>query len=279
MEYTGEKGLLWAANGRCNYFRTAYTPQLLARMKESGLIQLGLSIESGCERPRNEVPRKQVTDEDIHNTIQTIRAAAGDTVIVNSGAMQDFPGETAKDKIRTIIRINRLSRNLNAQFSGAQPYRNYPYTELSEKDVTIPRGSLEFYLKNVAPGGAVLTEGKRSWSSLFHEFPLSLYFNSRTRLFRARNVAARPIQYDVLPPKYPSGYRIVGPLFRTIRLRLRFNIWGLFMGPPVIYALFLLWKKARILYFDTRGKFQRLPGKIRRVVRARAGVRGKGGEK
>lgn len=279
MEYTTEKGLLWAASGRYNYFRTAYTPHLLAKMKESGLIQLGLSIESGCERLRNEVLRKQVTDEDIHNTIRTIRATVGDTVIVNSGVMQDFPGETAKDKIRTIIWMDRLSRNLNAQFSGPQPYRNYPYTELSERDVTIPRGSLEFYLKNVAPDGAILTAGKRSWSSLFYEFPLSLYFNSRTRLFRARDVAARPIQYDVLPPKYPSGYGILGPLFWTIRLRLRFGFWGLFMEPPAIYVLFLLWKKARILYFDTRGKFQRLPGRIRRLVSARAGVRGKGGEK
>lgn len=185
MKYTTQKGLLWAASGRYNYFRTAYTPQLFAKMKESGLIQPGPSIESGCERLQNEALRKQVTDEDIHNTIQTIRATAGDTVIASSGVMEDFKGETAKDKIRAIIRIGRLVRNLNAQFSGPQAYRNYPYTELSEKDVAIPRGSLEFYLKNVAPDGAVLASGKRSRSSLFREFPLPLYFNSRTRLVRA----------------------------------------------------------------------------------------------
>lgn len=266
QEYAREKGLLWAVNGRFNYFRKMINAERLRRMMDNGLVQIGMSIESGCERLRNEILRKQVCDADISQAIETIRAGAGDRLAVNVSFIVDFPGETQQGKIETMKWMDRLSRSLNVAFSGPQPYRNYPGTELCEKDIPRVRGSLDYYLENTAADGAIKENRRRSWTTSFCQYPLTLYYSRKAPYFRVRDARARPLQYDVEPSEYRGKLSLLNLEFLTIRLRLRLDFWKWFFEPAAIYILFALSKKVRVFYLDTKARIRRAPRKIRRIL-------------
>jgi radical SAM superfamily enzyme YgiQ (UPF0313 family) len=264
--YMKEKGLLWAVNARFNYFRKRITPESLREMMDSGLVGLGMSMESGSEMLRNEVLHKQIRDEEVRKAMEVLRNVSDDRLSVNVSFIVDFPGETREGKIATIRWMDELSREINVSFSGPQRYRNYPFTELCEKDAPRPRGNLDTYLTGTSSDGAFIEEGRVRWSSLFYEYPLAIYFNRRARMFEALDTGKQPLEFRVVPQPPNLVTRLLPIWMFTIRLRLRWNFWKGFIEPSIVYALYLATRRLRIWGFDIKGKMQRAPGKIGRML-------------
>jgi radical SAM superfamily enzyme YgiQ (UPF0313 family) len=274
--FAKDMGCLWMANGRFNYFRSKIDPPFLSRLLESGLIQLGMSVEAGCEKLRNEVIHKQIRNADIQKAIEIIRNTPGaERLFVNVSFVINFPGDNLENRIQTVKMMFNLSNNMNVIFSGPQSYRDYPGTELSLKHSDWERGVLDVYLDNMSVDGALKPRDFNSWTTRFYEYPLPIYLNNRCAKYVIRDSDARPLEFISHPRKNSLQLRLLGLWMLPIRLRRFIDCWAFFVDPPVIYGLFLLQKKIRVWYYDTLGKARRAPRKFLRIIK---GWVGRGGD-
>ncbi len=128
-----ERGLSfrWFASTRVDYFRPErMTPELLARIKESGCQQLGFGAESGSRRVL-EALKKDIVPEDTLNAARMLNQAGIDATF---SFMVGLPGEEAEDVRQTVGLITRLTAiNDSFRILGPFIYRPYPGSELYDR--------------------------------------------------------------------------------------------------------------------------------------------------
>jgi radical SAM superfamily enzyme YgiQ (UPF0313 family) len=241
--FAREKGLLWAANCRFNYFRESMvTPDLLRDLMQSGLFLLGMSIEAGDESVRNEIINKKVSDAHIAHAIEVIRGVAGKRLSLNTSFIIDFPGDTALNKIRTLKWMDRITRELNTTLSGPQVYRSYPGSRLYEQERSHPRGDLDYYLQNTTSRGEIRTYKRVPISSWFYAETMRVVFSSRFRHLKLlQDSSGRPgwdlDAEDTRSMKRRMADALKWLLLCTVFLRLRTDFWKMFFEPAFIGAL------------------------------------------
>jgi len=121
-KYKKEIGLPFNVNGRINNI----SEELLQDLSEAGCIRVLIGLESGDPLIRNEVLKKNLTDEQIIDGCKLIKKYGIELYTFN---MIGIPGET-KQSIKKTIALNRRVR---PNFLVASIFTAYKGTELYEK--------------------------------------------------------------------------------------------------------------------------------------------------
>jgi radical SAM superfamily enzyme YgiQ (UPF0313 family) len=121
--------ITWDAECRCDYFNERLiNDETLKLLKESGLIQLTLGIESGSEHTLD-LMKKHITPAQAE---YAVRKCNEYRIIARSSFMIEVPGETIDDIKKTIRFVNRL-RKYPFFSCGMNTFRPYPKCELSDR--------------------------------------------------------------------------------------------------------------------------------------------------
>ena len=249
MAYAREKGFFWNTNCRYNYFNgKLMRPERLAEYLESGLFQIGMSIEAGDETIRNTVISKSVRDADIDRAVARIREVAGPRLQVNTSFIIGFPGDTRDSRVKMLRLMDRLSRSINVTFSGPQVYRPYPGSRLTDVAPGHEPGNLDSYLERMADssdasGMAVgapreLLDGE----SYFYTHVARVFFNQRFQFFRHAPGDGRGRLELAGAGARAYGARramiwVIQLLFLPILARLKLGWFGGFFEPRLVGGL------------------------------------------
>ncbi len=122
-------GITWDGECRCDYFTdNMINDETLTLLKQSGLVQLTLGIESGSSHTLA-IMKKGITTEQAEFAVKR----CGDYgIIARSSFIIELPGETMGDIKKTVSFVNRLRSHPNFT-CGIQTFRPYPKCELTEK--------------------------------------------------------------------------------------------------------------------------------------------------
>lgn len=237
--YTKAKGLLWRGNCRYNYLgRPGLMEEDLKRLANSGLFEVGMSIEAGDEGMRNRLLNKVLRDKDIIKGVNVIKESKAD-IVVNTSFISYFPGDTEENRIKMIRLMDFLSKNLNIVFSGPQVYRIYPGSKLSNIENKNATNDLSYYLDNLTFDGWLKGAEKQDEDELlFFSIVLSHFFNMRFNIiegFENNEMKKTAYKKDSL-----SVRLIMFVLMATVTFRLNTNYWGFFVEPRYIGKLYRL---------------------------------------
>ncbi len=117
----------WDAECRCDYFNDRIlNDETLKLLKDSGLVQLTLGIESGSAHSLN-IMKKGITPAQAENAV---KKCAQYGIIARSSFMLEIPGEKIEDIKETIRFINHLRKYPNFT-CGVGTFRPYPKSELT----------------------------------------------------------------------------------------------------------------------------------------------------
>ena len=239
LKYSSEKGVLWSANCRYNYFSERnINPDKMLEMADNGLFQVAMGTEAGDESIRNNVLQKNVKNTQIQKSIDIIKKSVGNRVAVNSSFIVKFPGDTKFNRIETIKTMDRLSRNFNIDFSGPQAFRPYPGSELTEKNFEQHKGRLDYYTNSFSDKG--VPEELLTNETFFYTHVIKVLFSQRFSFFRAMKqpngkwmvvVAGKGLKKRGAKRILIIFIKLLTP---TIHLRLKLNYWGAFFEPYLI---------------------------------------------
>jgi len=236
--YTREKGLLWRGDCRYNYLgRPGLMAEDIKRLANSGLYEIGMSIEAGDEDLRNRLLNKVIKDVDIIKGVNVLRESKAD-IVVNTSFISYFPGDTEENRIKMMRLMDFLSKKLNIIFSGPQVYRIYPGSKLSNIEYKNVTNDLSYYLDNLTFDGWLRSAVKQNEDELlFFSIVLSHFFNMRF------NVMERSENDEVKKASKKESLLvrlIISVLMVTVTIRLNTNYWGFFVEPRYIGKLYRL---------------------------------------
>jgi len=112
--YKDGVGLSYSTNDRC----TSITEQVADLYADSGCSSIDLGIESGNERIRNEVMNRRMSDAQIRQAFETLKARG---INVNAFNVLGMPGETMATLIDT-LKLNAQVRPLMTYNAFFQPF-------------------------------------------------------------------------------------------------------------------------------------------------------------
>jgi hypothetical protein len=161
---------------------------------------------------------------------------SGSGIVVNTSFVAYFPGDTAKNRIDNIKWMDYLSSNINICFSGPQVYRSYPGCKLYDMEKTQVYGNLSYYMSQLKKNGSYAfgTSGDKH-SMLFFSEGIRVFFNTRMRQLQLSGNGFATMK------KRRMGFlssAFMNLLFFSVKLRLKFNYWGLFIEPGFIGKIF-----------------------------------------
>ena len=117
----------------CNIRVDQVNEKIIKEMYKSGCWGISFGIESGSERIRNEILKKQLKEEDIINNSKIIKKYGIKLMITN---LMGLPEETLEDAFKTI----ELNQTIEADYIRANVLVPYPKTEIV--DYAIEKGLL-----------------------------------------------------------------------------------------------------------------------------------------
>jgi radical SAM superfamily enzyme YgiQ (UPF0313 family) len=100
--------------------------EIVRELKRGGCINVVFGIETGSERLRNEVLRKQLSDEQIHRSAAILRRHKLRFCTTN---ILGLPGETLEDAVATI----RMNQRIRPSYTWCSVFQPYPRTRLGEE--------------------------------------------------------------------------------------------------------------------------------------------------
>jgi len=109
----------------CNVRANLVNEELAFNLKRAGCVSVGLGVETGNDRLRNVVLKRNMSKEQIVRACLTLRQAGINVVTTN---MVGLPTGTLEDDFET-LRLNIESR---PAFANAFIFQPYPKTELGE---------------------------------------------------------------------------------------------------------------------------------------------------
>jgi anaerobic magnesium-protoporphyrin IX monomethyl ester cyclase len=109
----------------CNVRANLVTEQLVEQLRHAGCVSVGMGIEAGNDRIRNEVLQRNMSKEQIVRACELLR---GSGINVMSTNMVGLPTGGLEDDLET-LRLNILCR---PAFANAFIFQPYPRTQLGE---------------------------------------------------------------------------------------------------------------------------------------------------
>jgi radical SAM superfamily enzyme YgiQ (UPF0313 family) len=235
-EFARENRVLWAANARYNYIKdNMLSAEELNNLSKSGLFALGMSIEAGDERIRNEIINKRLQDADIINAVHIFKKSRSD-IVVNTSFVVYFPGDEVKSRIDNIKWMDYLSNNINICFSGPQVYRSYPGSKLYDMEGGQIYGDLSYYVNRLNKDGSYAFEASGDKDvMLFFSDGIRVFFNTRMRQLQLTGHGFNTMKKRKMGSFYIGFMNL---LFFSIKIRLKFDYWGFFIEPKIIGKIF-----------------------------------------
>lgn len=117
--YPKEIGIPFNINARVN----AVNPKLLKSLKKAGCVRVSIGVEAGDSKIRNNILKRNMTDEQIINTFKSARQAGLKTYSFN---MIGLPFETKQ----TIKKTIELNRKCQPDFVGVSIFNAFKGTEI-----------------------------------------------------------------------------------------------------------------------------------------------------
>ncbi len=109
----------------CNVRANLVTPDKVALLKRAGCVSVGMGLETGNSEMRNQILKRNLTDEQIIEASRQIREAGIQLLTTN---MLGLPGGTLANDFETLA-LNQVCR---PSYANAFLYQPYPRTELGE---------------------------------------------------------------------------------------------------------------------------------------------------
>ncbi len=109
----------------CQIRADLLTPEIARKMKEAGCRRVSFGLESGDERLRDLVLRKNLSDESIRQAAAMLREA-GITFFTTN--MMGLPGETLEEAFKTL----ELNIEIGAKCAWTSLFQPFPGTDLAE---------------------------------------------------------------------------------------------------------------------------------------------------
>jgi radical SAM superfamily enzyme YgiQ (UPF0313 family) len=109
----------------CNVRANLLTPEKVALLKEAGCVSVGMGLETGNAKLRNEILHRNLSDEQIIEASRLLREAGIGLLTTN---MLGLPGRTLEDDFQTLA----LNHACKPAYANAFLYQPYPRTELGE---------------------------------------------------------------------------------------------------------------------------------------------------
>jgi radical SAM superfamily enzyme YgiQ (UPF0313 family) len=119
--FPAEVGLPFFCNVRANLV----TPEKMALLKQAGCASVAMGVETGSEKLRNEILRRNLSDRQLIEASRLIREA-GLQLLTNN--MLGLPGGTLKDDFETLA----LNQACRPGYTSCFLYQPYPRTALGE---------------------------------------------------------------------------------------------------------------------------------------------------
>lgn len=126
-----------------------YTDELINLMVEAGVVSVGISLESGCDRVLHEIIRKPLKKEIIPNVIQKLQRK---NIWVRTSIVIGFPGETWNEIRESISFAEKCKPDLLAIFI-ATPLPKTDLYKLAKEQNCLTEG-FDFYVNIVSSGYA-----------------------------------------------------------------------------------------------------------------------------
>ena len=120
-KYPGRIGLPFFCNVRANLV----TEELVEQLRQAGCVSVGMGIEAGNDRIRNEVLQRNMSKEQILGACQLLRGAG---INVMSTNMVGLPTGGLEDDLETL----KLNIKCRPAFANAFIFQPYPRTQLGE---------------------------------------------------------------------------------------------------------------------------------------------------
>ena len=109
----------------CNVRANLVTAEKMALLKKAGCVSVGMGLETGNLRLRNELLKRNLSDEQIVEASRLIREAGIQLLTTN---MLGLPGGTLENDFETLA----LNHACKPAYANAFLYQPYPRTELGE---------------------------------------------------------------------------------------------------------------------------------------------------
>jgi len=120
-KFPQEVGLPFFCNVRANLI----TPEKVTLLKEAGCTSVGMGLETGDPALRNEILKRNLSDEQIIEASRLLREAGIQLLTTN---MLGLPGGSLADDFKTLA----LNHACQPAYANAFLYQPYPRTELGE---------------------------------------------------------------------------------------------------------------------------------------------------
>jgi anaerobic magnesium-protoporphyrin IX monomethyl ester cyclase len=136
--FPAEVGLPFFCNVRANLV----TPAKVSLLKQAGCASVGMGLETGDPALRNEILKRNLSDDQIVEASRLIREAGIQLLTTN---MLGLPGSSLEDDMKTLA----LNHACKPAYANAFLYQPYPRTELGE--YARERGYVEGSLDDIDP--------------------------------------------------------------------------------------------------------------------------------
>ncbi len=159
---------------QCEVRADLVTENIIGELKEAGCTAVAVGVESGVERIRNEVLKKNLGDEKIISACKAITKAG---ILLKTYNMVAIPGETLADAFKTV----EFNIRLNTDYAWCSVLRIYPGTPLAHEAVRMGLLDENFSLKDfgnsyLLSGTPLKLKNKREILNLQRFFPLAVKF-------------------------------------------------------------------------------------------------------
>ncbi len=208
----------------CNVRANLVTEDKIALLKQAGCTSVGMGVETGNPRLRNEILKRSLSDEQLIGASRLLRQAGIQLVTTN---MLGLPGGTLADDFETLA----LNHACRPAYANAFLYQPYPRTELGEyaRQHGLVEGSLD-EIDDSAWERSVLRfsspEEKRQIENFNKLFALAVEWPWLTGLVR-RLIKLPPNPFFRLAFKLWKGYAIksrIHPYHPSFRELVR-TVW------------------------------------------------------
>jgi anaerobic magnesium-protoporphyrin IX monomethyl ester cyclase len=185
--YREEIGLPFSCLARANYV----TPEIVASLKKAGCYRMLIGVEAGSERVRNQILRRNMSEETVLRAAETIRSHR---IKLVTASILAVPGGGIEDDLKTL----ELNIRCRPDFASAALLVPFPRTEIHD------------FARN---GGWLTSEGDLSIESSFgFGFTSPLRFREASEKHQMENLQ----KFFPLTVKFP---RLLPLVRRLIRLR------------------------------------------------------------
>jgi len=188
-------------------------------LRESGCALVGLGVESGSRRVRQEILGRTMSNEAL---IRGCRHLQDQGVRINTYNMLGIPGETFEEALQTV----NLNIEINPTTSWISFFQPYPGTKLTEK--LLQEGKITREVFDIIPASyfeksIILKQDRYLWTNLQRLFQVLVQFPWMVRFARSLCKVRIPRIYD--PVFVMSFYRYVRIAYNKGRLEALARIW------------------------------------------------------